>query len=100
MRVVYALPWVEVPRDQATTSVAYSAEFLRAMNLIMPVVTDQGCGIMTDSQLFSDTPLHLSSEGAALRSERLGRALAQGGIASRGAQLSTDCTLEPRGRTP
>lgn len=96
VRVVYALPWLEVAPDAHARSLRATAAFLNRMNQVLPVVPDPGCGLISpDTGLFSDTEAHLTVEGATMRSRQLAEILTSGAVVPRGEGVTPDCGREP-----
>lgn len=71
VRIAYSMPWRLTSEDFLATNRALKKAVLADINKILPVVDDGYTGAMSDPLLFSDTPQHLSAEGAAARSQAL-----------------------------
>lgn len=76
VNVVFTLPWYFADEDQVERAREHRAALLEEISEFLPVVDDGYLGCATERSWFSDTALHLSAEGSAIRSEALGRALA------------------------
>ena len=75
VRIAYSMPWVLTAADAATTNRAVNRRILDAIDPILPVLDDGWLGVSTDPAHFSDSGLHLTAEGARLRSSGLAKAL-------------------------
>lgn len=71
VRVVYSLPWSYMPPDKVAWCQRHNAQFLLDVAEVLPVLYDPRLGAHSDKELFADTALHLSEEGAALRTDEL-----------------------------
>lgn len=76
VELIFTLPWYLVDEDQVERARGHRAALLEEISEFLPVVDDGYLGCATERSWFSDTALHLSAEGSAIRSEALGRALA------------------------
>jgi hypothetical protein len=76
VRVAYALPWGFTPADQAARFRRDNLEFILQVVDCLPVLRDPTLGARTEPHLFADTNLHLTPEGARLRSDELAREVA------------------------
>jgi len=71
IETVYCTPWMCVlPEDYAAWR-RYQARALARIAGVVPVLRDESLGVITDASLFSDTPLHLTAESAAKRTDQL-----------------------------
>jgi hypothetical protein len=69
VRLAFSLPWTYAPADQALLFQRGHAAFLLEVSEFMPVLRDPRLGIYSVREHFADTPLHLTEEGAALRTD-------------------------------
>jgi hypothetical protein len=75
VHIVYSMPWILSEKNAASTSRTANLRILESINAILPAIDDGHQGISTDHSHFSDSSLHLSARGSALRSKALGDAL-------------------------
>jgi hypothetical protein len=71
IRVAYLLPWRYVTEPQAEAFQADNLQFLVEIAEFLPVLADPRLGAYSVREHFADTPLHLTPEGAATRSDEL-----------------------------
>jgi hypothetical protein len=71
VRVAYALPWSFSPPESAKAYQQLNARFLLEIAEFLPVLRDPRLGAYTVREHFADTALHLTAEGAALRTDEL-----------------------------
>ncbi len=73
VRVAYALPWgYSAPEDLQHVQNC-NLRFLREVAETMPVLKDPSLGTDTNAKYFADTPVHPTTQGAALRTDELAR---------------------------
>lgn len=75
VRLAYSMPWLLTAEDAAPGNRAANLKILESINSILPAIDDGHQGVATDPALFSDSGLHLSAAGSALRSKSLAEAL-------------------------
>jgi hypothetical protein len=75
VRVVYAMPWHFTAEQSLIQSRANRLELTGDIGTIMPAIDDGYAGAVSDPSYFSDSPLHLTAEGSALRSQAIGAKL-------------------------
>ncbi|MCP5520623.1 MAG: hypothetical protein H7A46_03650 [Verrucomicrobiales bacterium] len=78
VRVAYLLPWQYVPEAKAAGFQADNLRFLVEISDYLPVLADPRLGAYSVREQFADTPLHLTPEGAAIRSDELAALLKAG----------------------
>ena len=78
IRLVYALPWFYAPAEALEKFQSGNVDFLLQIAEFMPVLADEKFGVHSIREDFADTPLHLTPEGAALRTDALARQLKEG----------------------
>lgn len=71
VRAAYSLPWSYTPADAAHRFREENLEFLVQMSAFFPVLRDARVGVDPVREHYSDTALHLTESGAALRSDEL-----------------------------
>lgn len=71
VRVAYALPWQYVAGPYAAGYQADNLRFLVEVSEFLPVLADERLGAYSVREHFADTPLHLTPEGAGVRSDEL-----------------------------
>lgn len=69
VRVAYLAPWVYYPPDQTEIYQRQTAKFLSDVSQVLPVLEDPSLGVHCVRGHFADTPLHLTTEGAVLRTD-------------------------------
>lgn len=80
VQIVYTLPWIYCSKEAHARAAAHAKAFMDEMSDIMPVVEEPDLGIKLDAELFSDTDVHLTVEGARERSRILGKMLKTAGM--------------------
>lgn len=73
VRVAYVLPWQFSPPEKLARFQQGNLRFLREISEVLPVLKDPAIGAYSVREQFADTPLHLTAEGAALRTDALAR---------------------------
>ena len=73
--LVYSMPWYFTASQDLDLSRRNKRQLMAKISEIMPVVDDGYSGAMDKLEYFADSGLHLSREGATLRSNSLGLAL-------------------------
>ena len=71
VRVAYTLPWSFSPPDRAKAYQRLNAGLLFSIAEFLPVLRDPRLGAYTVREHFADTELHLTAEGADLRTDEL-----------------------------
>jgi hypothetical protein len=77
IRVAYSLAWSYCPPDQLREFRKSNAEIVAEIMPIIPVLRDDSLGANLDARNFADTALHLSTTGAAQRTDEFGRQIQQ-----------------------
>ena len=75
VRLAYSLPWVYAAPESVASCQRNNLVFLQQVAQFLPVLKDAGLGVFSERLYFADTPLHLSPEGAALRTDSLAKQL-------------------------
>jgi hypothetical protein len=75
IRIAYSIPWMYAAPADADHLRQCNQRILQEIAAIMPVLPDPTLGVITNQELFADTPLHPTAAGAALRSDTLAAAL-------------------------
>lgn len=75
VHLIYAMPWLLTDPDAAGQSRSANLDILSSIQPIIPTVDDGFQGVATDPSYFSDSGLHLSAPGSAIRSKALAEAL-------------------------
>ena len=75
VRLVYSMPWRLTLEEAAEANRKTNRAILDEIEMILPALDDGYLGVSTDPAHFSDSALHLSSEGSRLRSTGLARSL-------------------------
>ncbi len=70
VRLAYALPWYYSRPEDARAFRRQNAGFLLQVSRYLPVLKDPMLGAYTVREHYADTALHLTAEGAAVRSDR------------------------------
>lgn len=83
VRVAYALPWRYASAEAAPAFQTDNLRFLAEVAVHLPVLADERLGAYDVREHFADTPLHLTPEGAAVRSDALAEQLRAGRFWSR-----------------
>jgi hypothetical protein len=73
VRVACTLPWTYSPPDQERQARKTNAGFLLQLMEFLPVLKDSKVGVYSNREQYADTSLHLTPEGAALRTDELAR---------------------------
>ena len=76
VKLAYSMPFRLTAEDTATANRRINRAILDHIDGILPTLDDGYLGVSTDPAHFSDSPLHLSAEGARLRSTGLAKTLA------------------------
>lgn len=71
VHVAYSMAWNYQPPDNVAGFRRRNLNFLQQISEFIPVLKEPGLGVQTNRDLYADTPLHLTSEGAALRTDEL-----------------------------
>ena len=71
VRLAYSLPWCYCPADDVAGLRRRNLDFMRQISEFIPVLKEPGLGVQTNRDLYADTPLHLTREGATLRTDEL-----------------------------
>lgn len=71
IRVAYSMPWHYSPQDEVAERQRHNLDFLQQISEILPVINDPRLGVYPVREHYADTPLHLTAEGAALRTDEL-----------------------------
>ena len=69
MRVAYTLPWSFSPPDRAKAYQRLNAGLALRIAEFLPILRDARLGAYTVREHFADTDLHLTAEGAELRTD-------------------------------
>ena len=75
VRVCYSLPWFYSTPECQCAFRQQNAKFLIEMSEFFPVLKDPMLGAYTVRKNYADTPLHLTGEGAAIRSDQAAEAI-------------------------
>ncbi|PYJ83692.1 MAG: hypothetical protein DME22_15135 [Verrucomicrobia bacterium] len=75
VRIAYALPWGFVPQEKFARFRKDNLDFLLQISEFLPVLKDPTLGAISSRDLYADTNLHLTPEGARLRTDELAREL-------------------------
>ena len=75
VRVAYSLPWCYTTPENIKSMQNCNRAFLLQVLELIPVLKDPRFGASSQREYFADTPLHLSSEGAVLRTDELAHEL-------------------------
>lgn len=75
VRLLYSMPWILTAQDSAAHNRAANLKILSSIQPLIPTIDDGHQAVATDPALFSDSGLHLSAKGSALRSQALANAL-------------------------
>lgn len=75
VRLAYSMPWSYVPAREAREFREQSRNLLLQIAAYMPVLKDPSLGAYCVREHFTDTALHLDSEGAALRTDSVAQQL-------------------------
>lgn len=78
VKLLYAFPWTYCPAAQKAEFQAENLRFLAQMLEFMPALRDPRLGAYEVEAHFSDSPYHLNTEGAILRTDELAAALKAG----------------------
>jgi hypothetical protein len=78
IEVVYSLPWGYVDPQRAAAARQSQARFLLDVASAVPVLKDPALGVYTVREHYADTDLHLTVEGAAIRSDSLAEQIRAG----------------------
>lgn len=73
--LVYSMPWSLTGENASEKTRQANRGILESISPIIPTIDDGYLGVATDPKYFSDSVLHLSSAGSALRSTALADAL-------------------------
>lgn len=73
VRVAYSLPWSYAPPEKVPELTKENLELLLEIGKYLPILKDEALGFDTDRSHFSDSPLHLIGDAAAVRSDALAR---------------------------
>lgn len=76
--IYYSIPWFYCPPSEQALIGQQVARLLSRVREEVPVLKDPTLGIVTDSELFSDTGYHLNRKGVVLRTAALARQLSGG----------------------
>jgi hypothetical protein len=71
VRLAYSIPWVYCPANEKALFRQKNLHFLQQISEFIPVLKEPDLGIQTNRDLFADTTLHLTSEGAKQRTDEL-----------------------------
>ncbi len=71
VRVAYSLPWGYRPPANRAPQQLENLNFLYQVSEFLPVLRQPSLGVHTVRDHFADTPWHLTTEGAALRTDEL-----------------------------
>jgi hypothetical protein len=99
VRVAYSLPWSYCPPDQLRQFRKSNAEIIAEIMPVLPVLRDDSLGANTDTANFADTSLHLTTRGAAQRTDEFGRQIQQWNIWTREELDRAIAALQSSGRT-
>lgn len=77
IRVAYSLPWAYTSPAAAQSARFYNHKVLVEIGKIIPVLQDERLGVVTERDCFSDTPLHLSLDGANQRTDTIASQILQ-----------------------
>ena len=86
VRVAYSLPWSYVAPDKVAGFQQDNIKFIRQVSEFIPVLMEPRLGAYSVREQFADTGLHLTPEGAAIRSDELAEAIIKWQVWS-GAEL-------------
>lgn len=75
VRLAYSLPWSYAAPSDLIGAQKNNIYFLRQVEQYLPVLKDPVMGACSTREYFADTPNHLTSEGAALRTDSLAQQL-------------------------
>jgi len=75
LRLAYSMPWSYVSPEDARVSREQNRNFLLQIAAYMPVLKDPMLGAYSVREHYADTALHLDTEGAALRTDRVAQQL-------------------------
>lgn len=75
VRLFYSMPWMLTDEKAAENNRKNNFAILKSINNMVPTVDDGHQGVAVDSAYFSDSGLHLTSQGSAIRSKDLAVAL-------------------------
>jgi hypothetical protein len=75
VKVLYSLPWVFTDEESVAKSRSNKQILTTDIQTILPTLNDGFYGVASESAYFSDSALHLTAEGSALRSQALAIAL-------------------------
>lgn len=78
VRLAYLLPWRYASPQASRDFQLANLRFLLQVARYLPVLADPRLGAYSVREHFADTPYHLLPEGAAVRSDELGRLLREG----------------------
>ncbi len=73
VRVAYAIPWAYCLPEDLQHLQHCNLQFLNEIAATMPVLKDPNLGADTNREQFADTPVHPTTQGAALRTDELAR---------------------------
>ena len=69
VRVAYSIPWSYCPPEKAAEYRSQNLNYLLQISEFLPVLNDPRLGVYPVREHFADTFLHLTAEGAALRTD-------------------------------
>jgi len=98
VRLAYSLPWSYTPPEKEHDFKLSNVDFLLQINQFVPVLKDPYLGANTNSDLYADTPWHLTPAGSMIRTDGLAEAIQNWELwtpAELGAQKSTGMPSEP-----
>ena len=75
VRVAYSLPWSYCPPEKAAEFQHQNLELLSQISEFIPVLNDPRLGAYSVREHFADTFLHLTADGAALKTDELAEQL-------------------------
>lgn len=71
--VLYCMPWLLTAKEIEADARFSNGKILKAIEEIVPILDDGHQGVVTDPAYFSDTTLHLSATGSAIRSQAVAK---------------------------
>jgi hypothetical protein len=75
VQVLYSMPWVLTHEDDLAENRSNKAALAEDIQSLIPTLQDGFNGAASDAAYFSDSALHLTAEGSALRSQAVANAL-------------------------